>query len=370
MNDTEPVSQQEPQRTSPARSGVVGKVIRALLSFGLVALLLWKVLLPAIGSNVHDVVHAITHVSLLHLSGLTVLWFVGLLIYSFVLTGALRGLNTGQALTLNLTGSAVANVMPFGGAVGMSLNYYMLRAWNMSLTEFSSYTVVTNVWNVLMKLSMPGVALLFAVESDVVINRRMTTTVVVAVSLLMIVVVAIVSGLANRTLARRFARGLARLIALIARVFKRVVDQDAIAAETVRTRDMVAGVVRVQWFRLSMFMTAYGVAQAALLYACIQAVGDHVLPAAVLAAYAVERFLSIVPITPAGLGFTEAGATGILVAMGGDPTLSAAGVILYRAFVAALEVPVGGAWLGIWYYLIRRKRAEQEAAQLTDSGAP
>ncbi|MGN6723747.1 MAG: hypothetical protein ACTHJM_14145, partial [Marmoricola sp.] len=115
----------------------MGKVIRALLSFGLVALLLWKVLLPAIGSNVHDVVHAITHVSLFHLSGLTVLWFVGLLIYSFVLTGALRGLNTGQALTLNLTGSAVANVMPFGGAVGMSLNYYMLRAWNMSLTEFS-----------------------------------------------------------------------------------------------------------------------------------------------------------------------------------------------------------------------------------------
>ncbi|MGN6723232.1 MAG: lysylphosphatidylglycerol synthase domain-containing protein, partial [Marmoricola sp.] len=162
---------------------------------------------------------------------------------------------------------------------------------------------------------------------------------------------------------------LARVIAVIARLFKREVNEEAIAAETVRTRDMVAAVVRVQWFRLSTFMTAYGVAQAALLYACIQAVGDHVLPAAVLAAYAVERFLSIVPITPAGLGFTEAGATGILVAMGGDPTLSAAGVILYRAFVAALEVPVGGAWLGIWYYLNRRKRAEQEAALLTDSGA-
>ena len=351
------------------RSGVLGKVIRAVLSLGLVALMLLVVLPNAIGATVHDVGHAITHVSLFHLSGLTLLWFVGLLIYSFVLTGALRGLNTGQALTLNLTGSAVANVMPFGGAVGMSLNYYMLRAWNMSLTEFSSYTVVTNVWNVLMKLSMPGIALVFAMESGVVINRRMTTTVVVAVSLLMIVVVAIVSALASPVLARRFAHGLARAIGMIAHLFRREVNEEAIAIEAVRTRDMVAGVVRVQWFRLSTFMTAYGVAQAALLYACIQAVGDHVLPAAVLAAYAVERFLSIVPITPAGLGFTEAGATGILVAMGGDPTLSAAGVILYRAFVAALEVPVGGAWLGIWYYLNRRKRAEQEATSLTDSGA-
>lgn len=369
MKGTEPVSQEQPQGSPAVRSGVVGKVVRAVLSLGLVALMLLVVLPNAIGATVHDVGHAITHVSLFHLSGLTLLWFVGLLIYSFVLTGALRGLNTGQALTLNLTGSAVANVMPFGGAVGMSLNYYMLRAWNMSLTEFSTYTVVTNVWNVLMKLSMPGIALVFAMESGVVINRRMTTTVVVAVSLLMIVVVAIVSALASPVLARRFARGLARLIGMIAHLFKREVNEEAIAIEAVRTRDMVAGVVRVQWFRLSTFMTAYGVAQAALLYACIQAVGDHVLPAAVLAAYAVERFLSIVPITPAGLGFTEAGATGILVAMGGDPTLSAAGVILYRAFVAALEVPVGGAWLGIWYYLHRRKRAEQEAHSLTDSGA-
>jgi uncharacterized protein (TIRG00374 family) len=347
----------------------LGKIIRAALSLGLVALMLLYVLPHAIGATVDDVGHAITHVSVLQLCGLTLLWAVGLLIYSFVLTGSLRGLNTGQALTLNLTGSAVANVMPFGGAVGMSLNYYMLRAWNMSLTEFSSYTVVTNVWNVLMKLSMPGIALVFALQSGVVISHRMTTTVIVAVSLLTVVVVAIVAALASSTLARRFARLLARVIAGIARLFRREVDEQAIAAETVRTRDMVAGVVRVQWFRLSFFMTAYGVAQAILLYACIRAVGADVPWAAVLAAYAVERFLSIVPITPAGLGFTEAGATGILVAMGGDPTLSAAGVILYRAFVAALEVPVGGVWLGVWYYLIRRKRVEQETEPLTDSGA-
>ncbi|GAC1529502.1 MAG: hypothetical protein NVS3B1_21280 [Marmoricola sp.] len=368
MNGTQPVSQQEPPGSSGARTGLLGKVIRAVLSLGLVALMLLYILPNAIGATVTDVGHAITHISLWDLAGLTLLWMVGLLIYSFVLTGALRGLNTGQALTLNLTGSAIANVMPFGGAVGMSLNYYMLRAWNMSLTEFASYTVVTNVWNVLMKLSMPGIALVFAMESGVVINRRMTTTVVVAVSLLTVVVVAIVSGLASPTLARRFAHALARSIAFVAGVFRRVVNQEAIAAETIRTRDMVAAVVRVQWFRLSTSMTAYGVAQAALLYACIQAVGDSVLPAAVLAAYAVERFLSIGPITPAGLGFTEAGATGILVAMGGDPTLSAAGVILYRAFVAALEVPVGGAWLGIWYYLNRRKRAAVDIDPTTDTG--
>lgn len=362
MNGTEPVSQQEPEGSGSARSGVLGKVIRAVLSLGLVALMLLVVLPRAIGTTVHDVGHAITQVTGFELLGLTGLWLGGLLIYTFVLTGALRGLTNRRALTLNLTGSAIANVMPFGGAVGMSLNYYMLRAWNMSLTEFSSYTVVTNVWNILMKLSMPILALVFAMESGVVINRRMSIVVLVAVATLTITVVVIVSALVNARLARRFAHGLAYVIAGGARVFKRSVNQEAIEAETIRTRDMVAAVVRVQWFRLSMFTTLYGIAQGVLLYACIQAVGDHVDPAAVFAAYAVERFLSIVPLTPAGLGFTEAGATGILIAMGGDPVLSAAGVILYRAFIAALEVPVGGVWLGIWYYLHRRKRAAVQAA--------
>lgn len=332
------------------------RLIRAVISLGIVAFILLVVLPRAIGATVNEVGHAITQVPTSDLLGLGMLWIGGLLLYSFVLTGALRGLRTGQALTLNLTGSAVANVMPFGGAVGMSLNYYMLRAWDMSLTEFSSYTVVTNVWNVLMKLSMPGIALVYAMESGVVITRSMSTVVVVAVCLLTTLAGVILAALAHRGLAMRFARGLAGLLAVIARGLRRQVDQGTIVEETLRTRDMVVDVVRVQWVRLSTFMTAYGIAQAALLYGCIEAVGMHVDPAAVLSAYAAERFLSIIPITPAGLGFTEAGATGILIAMGGDPTLSAAGVILYRAFVVALEVPVGGAWLGAWAYLHHRGR--------------
>ncbi|HWU31416.1 MAG TPA: lysylphosphatidylglycerol synthase transmembrane domain-containing protein, partial [Marmoricola sp.] len=343
MNGTPPVSQ-EPESSSPARPGVLSRigsaiswrmVIRAVLSFGLVALILLVVLPKALGATIHDVGHAITKVSTPDLLGLTVLWFVGLLIYSFVLTGSLKGLKTGQALTLNLTGSAVANVVPFGGAVGMSLNYYMLRAWNMSLTEFSSYTVVTNVWNVLMKLTMPAVALVFAMESGIVVSSKMATVVIIAVSLLMVVVVAIVTALVSARFARKFARGLAGAIEGIARLFKKHANREAIEAETLRTRDMVVAVVRVQWFRLSTFMTAYGVAQAALLYGCVQAVGLHVSPAAVLAAYAVERFLSMVPITPAGLGFTQAGAAGILAVMGDGRVGSALQIAQYDSRCAA-----------------------------------
>lgn len=365
MNGTEPVSQQEPEGSPAARSGVLGKVIRALLSIALAVVILVVVLPRAIGSTVHDVGLAITHVSVLDFALLTALWFTGLLTHSFVLTGSLPGLSTRRALTLNLTGSAVANLLPFGGAVGMSLNYYMLRAWRMSLTEFSSFTVVSNVWNVLMKLAMPAVALAYAVEAGVVVSRRMATTVTVAVVLLAVVVAAIVAALASPAFARRFAAVLARVIGWVSGVFKRTLDRQAVEAEVIRTRHMVAAVVRLKWLHLSIWMTGYGVSQAVLLYFCLDAVGAKVHPAAVLAAYSVERFLSLFPITPGGFGVAEAGTIGTLVAMGGSPTLSAAAVILYRAFVAALEVPVGGIWLGIWYYLHWRRTSSEDL----DSGS-
>ena len=43
---------------------------------------------------------------------LVVLWALGLFVYSFVLTGSLAGLSRRRAMTLNLTGSAVTNVLP------------------------------------------------------------------------------------------------------------------------------------------------------------------------------------------------------------------------------------------------------------------
>ncbi|MEZ5191932.1 MAG: hypothetical protein R2734_05130 [Nocardioides sp.] len=45
------------------------------------------------------------------------------------LRAALPGLSMRRALTLSLTGSAVANVLPVGGAAGIVLNHRMTRSW-------------------------------------------------------------------------------------------------------------------------------------------------------------------------------------------------------------------------------------------------
>jgi hypothetical protein len=69
-----------------------------------------------------------------------------------------------------------------------------------------------------------------------------------------------------------------------------------------------------------------------------------------LAAFAVIRLLTALPITPGGLGITELGLVGILAARAG-PTASAqvtAAVLLYRAVTYLPPIPLGGLALLAW----------------------
>src|SRR3954469_17294555 len=91
--------------------------------------------------------------------GLVGLWVLGLYVHSFLLTAAAPSLTHRRALTLNVTGSAVANVIPLGGAAGVELNRRMMRSWGIGPRAFTGYTVLTNLWDIGAKLLLPLVAI-------------------------------------------------------------------------------------------------------------------------------------------------------------------------------------------------------------------
>jgi hypothetical protein len=69
-----------------------------------------------------------------------------------------------------------------------------------------------------------------------------------------------------------------------------------------------------------------------------------------LAAYAFVRLLTVLPITPGGLGITELGLVGVLAA-GAGPRASAqvtAAVLLYRAVTYLPPIPLGAAAFLAW----------------------
>jgi uncharacterized protein (TIRG00374 family) len=283
--------------------------------------------------------------------GLALLWAIGLLAHSFVLTAALPGLSRRRALTLSLTGSAVSNVVPFGGALGVALNFTMVRSWRFHKSAYATFVMVTNVWDVLAKLALPVVAVVLMTATGALPSSSLR---VAAVAGSIALVVALAGG-AALLCSHRLATGAAHLVASATRRVRPHADGSAEQAErsVLEARERVRRVVATRWPQLTTGMAAYLVLQGALLWCCLHAVGLALPVYAVLAALATDRLLSVIPLTPGGAGFAEVGTAATLIGLGAHPLGVAAGVLLYRAFTFLLEIPVGGVWLGCWLALRR-----------------
>jgi hypothetical protein len=131
---------------------------RFLLSWLGATALLGVVLPLAVDVSWHGLLPVLRSVHWTTALALTALWFLGLYVHSFVLTAAAPSLTHRRALTLNLTGSALSNVVPLGAAAGVELNRRMMRAWGIDSRAFTGYTVLTNLWDVGSKLLLPVVA--------------------------------------------------------------------------------------------------------------------------------------------------------------------------------------------------------------------
>lgn len=317
--------------------------------------LLAYVLPRALGTSLTAIGHTLAQLPLSWVVGLLVLWAAGLVVHSFVLTAAMPGLTCRRALTLNLTGSSVSNVVPFGGAAGMTLNYVMLRSWKADSASFAAFLLVTNLWDFMLKLVMPAVALLALLIDGGVIAPGLRTAALIATGVLGLTLAVLLIGIVSRRHAEAFTRPLVHAFAAVRRLLRGRTDPHALTRRVLEARDVVAEVVRRKWWQLSAGTIGYAALQALLLAGCLAAVGNHFGPAAILVGYAVDRILTLAMVTPGATGITEAGIAGVLIALGGDPTAVAAGVLLYRAMTYALEIPVGGAWLGGWLWTHARR---------------
>ena len=315
---------------------------------------------PALaGARWSAIVEVLAGVGAPQLAVLALLWAAGLVAHSFVLTGALPGLSQRRALTLSLTGSAVSNVAPMGGALGVATNLAMVRAWRFRETAFAAFTIVTNIWDVLAKLLLPVVALAALVFAGHATGHLVRTTAGVASLLLLATLTAILGAL-------RSERAAARSVGAVVRVLRAVLRGrgepwlGSVTRSVLETRRQVCAVALRSWPQLTAGMGTYVLLQAALLWGCLHVVVAGLPWYAVLTGFAVERLLSLIVVTPGGTGTTEAGTVAALVALGGAPLAVAAGVLLYRGFIFLLEIPVGGVWLGGW--LVTRSRATRTPA--------
>jgi uncharacterized membrane protein YbhN (UPF0104 family) len=279
---------------------------------------------------------------------LLAIWLLGLYAHTFTATAALPDLTHRQALQLNLSGSAVSNLVPFGGALGMGLNYAMVRSWGHGPGSFAPFTALTTLWNVLVKLALPVVALGLLVAGGGLPTPGLALAALIATGTLVGVLLAVVVALASE----RAASVVGRLCQVIGTTGLRVAKSSrTLACEqaVLDLRHRMSGLLRSRWHRMLLGMTTYAVLQATLLWVILHMLGSSLGIVPVFAGFSFGRLLTLLVVTPGGVGIAETGSAALLVALGGDAAEIAAGTLLFTAITFALEIPIGGLWGLLWW---------------------
>jgi uncharacterized protein (TIRG00374 family) len=249
-----------------------------------------------------------------------------------------------QAATVNLGSSAVANVVPAGGAVALGLTWRMLASWGIGTQDFVRYTLVSGLWNVFARLGLPVLALLAIAMSSkpsgvppVVAYCGAGALLVVAAGLRILLRSQRFALLAGQLLQRAETRG--------CRLARRQPSQ-RMTDRVLSFRADTSALLAERGIRITFTTLLANIAPWLVLLACLRASGltqEQVSWQASLAAFAIVRLVTVLPITPGGLGIVELGLTAPLAAgLGGAASARvAAAVLLFRAVTYLPTVPLG-----------------------------
>jgi putative heme transporter len=247
-----------------------------------------------------------------------------------------------EAAVVNLGSNAVANTLPAGGALAMGVSWAMLSSWGVSTAEYVLYTLVSGIWNVFARLGLPVLALLVLVTAARP-GAGLVAAAVVGLALLAVMVAGLSLLMRSESFAIRAGRALQPAVTIFCRVVRRPVSFD-IPGSLLGFRDRASALIAARGWRITAATAASNLTLWLVLLACLRGVGlsqAQVPWQTSLAAFAFVRLLTVLPITPGGLGITELGLIAILTAGHRDGAQVTAAVLLYRAVTYLPPIPLG-----------------------------
>ena len=280
-----------------------------------------------------------------------------------------------EAAVVNLGSNAVANTLPAGGALAMGVSWAMLSSWGVSTAEYVLYTLVSGIWNVFARLGLPVLALMILVTVS-----RPGAGLIAAAAGGLALLIAMAAGLGllmrSESFALRAGRALQVVLVMACRVARRQASFD-VPGSLLGFRDRAGALIAARGWRITTATAASNLTLWLVLLACLRGVGlsqAQVPWQTSLAAFAFVRLLTVLPITPGGLGITELGLIATLAAGAGHRASAqvAAAVLLYRAVTYLPPIPLGAIACLTWRHaptLIHAKPADAgQPAEMSPSG--
>jgi uncharacterized membrane protein YbhN (UPF0104 family) len=372
---TGPAPAAGPVPTATARSGPRRgrKILRTAISAAFIAATFGFVL-PHLASyrSVWGTIEAMAWPQVLLLAAVA----AGSLVTSWwAICAVLPAIGLREAAVVNLGSTAVANALPAGGALAMGVSWAMLSSWGISAGDYALYTLVSGIWNIFARLSLPAVAVLILVTAG-----RPEAGLVAGAAAGLGVLAALGGGLVlllrSESVALRADRWLQRAVGIACRLGRRPAPA-RLAGSLPGFRDRAAALLAARGGRITAATAASQIALWLVLLACLRGTGlsqAQVSWQASGAAFAFVRLLTVLPVTPGGVGITELGLVGVLAA-GADHRVTVqviAAVLVYRALTYLLPIPLGAAAALAWRHapgLIRAGgRAGASAAGASAAG--
>jgi uncharacterized protein (TIRG00374 family) len=237
-------------------------------------------------------------------------------------------------VTSQLAGNAVSRIVPGGAAAGAALQFRMLAAAGVEATRAVSGLTAFALLQIASVLALPLLALP-AIVAGAYVHRGLAQSAILGG-----VAFVVVAGLG--TVVLRSDRPLAAVGRAVQatrnRVHHRRPPQSGLPDRLLAERDAIRAVLGSRWPRVSLAVSGKLGFDFGSLLAALAAVGSQPRPSLVLLAFTASQVLGMIPITPGGLGFVEAGLTS---------TLTLAGVPAGEAVLATLVYRLASYWLPI-----------------------
>ncbi len=262
--------------------------------------------------------------------------------------------------TSQLTSNAISRILPGGAVTGGATQFAMLSKAGIDATAAGAALTASSLIATGALLALPILALPAALSGREIPDSLASGAKVGAVAFVVLAIIFVVLTV--------FDKPLLLMGGWLAAIRRRIAPKAAgpgLGERFVERRNEVRAELGSRWRSAVVTSVANWIFDYLALMAAVQAVGSDAPPSLVLLAYCAAAVLTMVPITPGGLGFVEAGLTATLVA---------AGVPTQEALLATLSYRLVSYWLplpaGLVAYQLFRSRYGPDPENPAEQPAP
>ena len=236
-----------------------------------------------------------------------------------------------------LGGNAVGRVLPGGGATATAFSTSMLRRAGVDTGNAAAALGASAALQIATKLALPLLALP-AIVGGAPIGHSLAVAAYLGLGVLVLLLAAGAAAFAGDRPLELAGRLTQWLLNATVRRHRRVTG---LPHELLAARDFIRSTLGERWQRALLAATGNTGFDYLALLCALRAVGADPRPSLVLLAYTAAALLALVPVTPGGLGFVEAGLVGALTLAGVSGGDAVTATLLYRLVSYWLPLPAG-----------------------------